>query len=122
MRRLIKKNEKIYSWDEIINEQHNGSGRISCEPFGDYDKSKFCLKKISINSIPSKYYMTIDEFKEYGDDESISIIESIMISLDDDIYIPPIVLDKSLNVIDGSHRLSAYRELGIYNIMAFVEV
>lgn len=117
--KLQKVNDKIYTWQEVCDEQSNGTGKASSLPFGSY--GEFKLEEIKISSL-SDYFMTFDEMFDMDLDEDINIVRKIASSIEKGDYIPPIVVDKNGKLIDGSHRLSAYYELGYYNIDAYIEV
>lgn len=116
--RLIKKSDKVYTWEEVCDIQSQGNGRISSLPFGNY--GNFELKKVNINDLKD-YFMTYDEMVSMDMDEDLSIFKRIYSALDNGEELKPIVIDKNMKLIDGSHRLSALYEMGYTYIDAFVE-
>lgn len=118
--RLIKKSNELYTWQQVCEITNNAGGNIYSSPFGDYDNDKFKLEQININKISKKYYLTINECKEYNMDEDESVITKLSEAFDNGENIPPIILDNNYNVIDGSHRLGMYDYLGINYVKAFI--
>lgn len=110
-----------YSWGEVKDIQETGH-RAYCGPFGDYEDSLFKLIELDIEHINKKNYLTVGQCNRMGLDEDLSVIMRLSRLIADGVELPPIILDRDYNIIDGSHRVPAYLDNGIKRIDAFIEI
>ena len=78
----------------------------------------FSLEKVGIDKI--KHNIRLDDFE--NPTESIGKIKWIIEQYKKDWKIKPIILDKNGNVLDGNHRINAYKKLWIKEIPVYFPV
>tara|TARA_R110000822_G_scaffold59431_2_gene148320 strand:+ start:4442 stop:4870 length:429 start_codon:yes stop_codon:yes gene_type:complete len=115
--------EKEYTAQEVYDIQQKDHRGSSAE---DVSEGKYVLKQVPLNEIPNRNTsrkQVMDQYDEGIGEYSDITIDDQMSRLSKDIdALPPIVLDKNNNVIDGGHRLASHAELGLETIKAFVQV
>ena len=119
--RLAKVAEKIYTCNEVRDIINSTGGKIYSAPYGNYD-NKFELKEVNISDINKDTYLTLSECEEYDLDEDYEIIEYLENTYMEGKNLPPVILDSNMKIIDGSHRVGAYENLGKKNIKAFIKI
>ena len=91
-----------------------------------HDKDETLLQEAYQQIVEKEYTsrkQVMDQYDEGIGEYSDITIDDQMSRLSKDIdALPPIVLDKNNNVIDGGHRLASHAELGLETIKAFVQV
>lgn len=111
---------KLYTWDEVVRITLR-AGQTYNAPKGNYKDKNFCIKNVGVNSINKTSYLTLDQYKKLGLSIDVHIVEKLMkLYTRNAKKIPPIILDKNYNIIDGAHRMGAVIELQWEKIKAFV--
>jgi hypothetical protein len=110
----ILSNYDIYMYVEYLTERAGkyeecfGEGDLG-DRLNEYDK--YILKKIKISDIDLEEWQI--------DEDDIELYKDMYLTNKD---YPPIVVDKNLSIIDGTHRANAIFNVGEKTILAFVGI
>lgn len=112
----------IYTFEEII-ELHRKSGgdKFYIPNVKEHEGKLFILTEIPLSDIPIDNFTTLEQYEEDDclmDSEHVIYLVNAYRKGED---IPPIVLTKSLKIIDGFHRTSAEHYLNFSTIKCFIE-
>lgn len=114
---------KKYKWSEIKKILDNGFERCNLPEFISLRQDKeFILTTVDIRKINKDSCISLKDCLEKEYIDTYNKIHSLVNAYCCKEAIPPIVLDKYYNLIDGSHRLSALIELQREEILAFVAI
>lgn len=113
---------KIYHWNQVLQFQKKNQLAFCIPQENEYQDSKFILIEIDINKVNLDLVSTYEDFKRHGETEEILTVERLISGYKNNSEIPPIILNKENEIIDGIHRLSALLSIKRKKVQAFIEI
>ncbi len=117
--RIFSEGGEIYLGKDIIEKNKKYSRSEDGSAFIHPD-DKFRLVEISPNDV--KNTAIYEWYKKKGLDEDIYLIDKLIEKLKSGVEFDPIVLNQYYKIMDGNHRLVAYRKLKIPKIKAYIRI
>lgn len=109
------------TWKDILEEQEK-NGNYSCLPGdGEFNKdTRFKLVTVRIPDINSSLVFDFPKYKKFDCEHDIKALEGLLKAYKSGASVPPIVLGRDMELVDGFHRVAAHMEMGKAEIKAYV--
>jgi len=100
--------QKVYNWKEVLEIQDGKGNKVHLPSIDELDiNTKFTLVELSLDEINTEFLSTLEDLiTAYNNGEDV----------------PPIVVDKHGEIIEGYHRIPAQIKLGRDKFVAFKEL
>lgn len=119
---MQKDTKTIVSWEEVVNEQHNGRKAYHIPHTKERQGQFFERKIILLTDIPYEKITPLIYFKDSRYFEDIQIIVALIHAYKNREPVPPVIFSKTYDIIDGFHRMAALYELQTEKIEIFKEL
>jgi len=107
------KGSEIIAQNKGLSSSEDGSGFI--EPNQEFERVTVPITSINNKGEYSWY-------KRRGLDEDVYMIDRIISKIKSGIMLHPIVVDRSMKILDGNHRFVAYKKLKFKEIEVYREI
>lgn len=117
------KKTSVIDWKEVWGIQNGKGNKVHLPTIGEIKaNTRFIVTEVPIATIDLTLVSRLTTFVKYDCFDDVIAVESLMDAYALGETVPPIVLCKNKEIIDGIHRLSAQLELGLTHVVAYVEI
>ena len=115
--------QKVYNWKEVLEIQDGKGNKVHLPSIDELDiNTKFTLVELSLDEINTEFLSTLEDLEKFDCYDDVIALRNLITAYNNGEDVPPIVVDKHGDIIEGYHRIPAQIKLGRDKFVAFKEL